>query len=120
MLCITKSASCTYGDRAFSIAALKFWNSLPAHLREIISTNRFKSKIKTSFKRHLFSAHSFQKNMFETTYMNGYRFAKIPYVVIYANKIPICVKVLVKKSSSTVAELRLFLFFLKIAKMGPF
>ena len=30
-------------------------------------------------------------------YINGFRFAKIPYFLVYNNKIRICIKVLVKK-----------------------
>lgn len=47
---IPRSFTTTYGDRAFSIAAPKLWNSLPLHLRQIESINLFKSQIKT----HLF------------------------------------------------------------------
>ncbi len=35
------------GDRAFSIAGPKFWNSLPVSLRLVSSESEFKSKLKT-------------------------------------------------------------------------
>ena len=41
----------TYGDRAFSAAAPKLWNSLPDELRKSKSTEIFKNKLKT----HLFN-----------------------------------------------------------------
>ena len=47
---VPRSSTTTYGDRAFSIAAPKLWNSLPVNLRETISIHLFKSKVKT----HLF------------------------------------------------------------------
>ena len=49
-LVVPRSSTTTYGDRAFSIAAPKLWNSLPVNLRETISIHFFKSKVKT----HLF------------------------------------------------------------------
>ena len=49
-LVVPRSSTTTYGDRAFSIAAPKLWNSLPVNLRETISIHLFKSKVKT----HLF------------------------------------------------------------------
>ena len=41
----------TYGDRAFSAAAPKLWNSLPDEIRKSKSTDIFKNKLKT----HLFN-----------------------------------------------------------------
>ena len=40
----------SYGDRAFSVAASKLWNSLPFHIRTSDSLSSFKSLLKT----HLF------------------------------------------------------------------
>ena len=46
-------------------------------------------------------------------HINDFRLAKILYFLIHNNKIRICIKVLVKTSSSTVAEFRLFQLLLK-------
>ena len=37
-----------YGDRAFSVAGLKLWNSFPSGLKGSSSTSAFKWDIKTS------------------------------------------------------------------------
>ena len=37
----------TLGDRAFMVAALRLWNSLPKELRLITNINSFKAHIKT-------------------------------------------------------------------------
>ena len=42
-----KSRLKLYGDRAFSVAAPKLWNSLPLELRQCDSTDCFKAKLKT-------------------------------------------------------------------------
>ena len=39
----------TYGDRAFSSAALKLWNSLPDHVKSKHTLTSFKSSLKTFF-----------------------------------------------------------------------
>ena len=46
-LAVPKSSTSTYGDRAFSVAAPKLWNSLPASIRITSSLDAFKRKIKT-------------------------------------------------------------------------
>ena len=47
-LLIEKSSkSKTYGDRAFSVAAPRLWNSMPMDLRDISSIETFKKKLKT-------------------------------------------------------------------------
>ena len=50
LLSVPKSASATYGDRAFSVAAPRLWNQLPLHIKNSESVNQFKSLLKT----HLF------------------------------------------------------------------
>ena len=51
LLCQPKVCTRTYGDRAFSAAAPKLWNSLPDHLRICDKYETFKKKLKT----HLFT-----------------------------------------------------------------
>ena len=46
-LVVPRSSTTTYGDRTFSIAAPKLWNSLPVTLKDIESLHIFKSIIKT-------------------------------------------------------------------------
>ena len=48
-LAVPKSftSTCTYGDRAFLVAAPKLWNSLPASIRITSSLDAFKRKTKT-------------------------------------------------------------------------
>ena len=53
LLAIPKSQTVTYGDRAFSVAAAKLWNSLPENIRCIDSLKNFKSAVKT----YLFNFH---------------------------------------------------------------
>ena len=36
--------TCTYGERAFSTAAPKLWNALPANVRSAASLEQFKSR----------------------------------------------------------------------------
>ena len=36
-----------YGDRAFSVSAPRFWNSLPDHIRDSQSVEIFKTHVKT-------------------------------------------------------------------------
>ena len=50
LLVIPKSRTKTYGDRRFSVAGPKYWNSLPLNIRLAPSLATFKSKLKT----HLF------------------------------------------------------------------
>lgn len=50
-LCEPMARLVTRGDRAFSVAAPKLWNSLPSNIREANSLCSFKSLLKT----HLFS-----------------------------------------------------------------
>ena len=50
LLVVPKSFTSTYGDRAFSIAAPKLWNNLPANIRITSALESFKRKLKT----HLF------------------------------------------------------------------
>ena len=47
LLVVPQSQLATYGDRAFSIAAPKLWNSLPLYLRNCSSLPVFKSELKT-------------------------------------------------------------------------
>ena len=46
-LSVPKSNSATYGDRCFSVAAPKLWNSLPTDFRFIKNLDSFKAKVKT-------------------------------------------------------------------------
>ena len=46
-LAVPRSSTTTYGDREFSIAAPKLWNSLPMTFKDIDSLYVFKSKVKT-------------------------------------------------------------------------
>ena len=50
LLVVPKSFTSTYGDRAFSVAAPKLWNNLPANIRTTSALESFKRKLKT----HLF------------------------------------------------------------------
>ena len=54
LLAIPKSQTVTYGDRAFSVAAAKLWNSLPENIRCIDSLKNFKSAVKSNY---LFNFH---------------------------------------------------------------
>ena len=45
-----KSRMVHYGDRAFSVAAPRLWNTLPRHVRHSPSLTSFKTALKT----HLF------------------------------------------------------------------
>lgn len=47
LLTVPKSASVSYGDRAFSIAAPKLWNALPAIIRSTETVSEFKTRLKT-------------------------------------------------------------------------
>ena len=50
---VTNARLKTFGDRAFAIYAPHLWNSLPLALRQLTSTNSFKSELKTYlFKKH--------------------------------------------------------------------
>ena len=46
-LVVPRSHLVTYGDRAFSVAALHLWNTLPVGLRRSENMNSFKLKLKT-------------------------------------------------------------------------
>ena len=46
-LSVPKSNTATYGDRCFSVAAPKLWNSLPGDFRYIENLCTFKTSIKT-------------------------------------------------------------------------
>ena len=50
LLVVPNSFTSTYGDRAFSVAAPKLWNNLPANIRTTSVLESFKRKLKT----HLF------------------------------------------------------------------
>jgi hypothetical protein len=53
ILSIPKVRTKAYGERSFSFCAPKQWNSLPAHIRHIPTTQAFKSALKT----YLFKLH---------------------------------------------------------------
>ena len=53
ILSVPRVRTKTFGERAFSLAAPKQWNSLPASLRNITSTTSFKKALKT----YLFKLH---------------------------------------------------------------
>ena len=53
ILSVPRVPTKTFGERAFSLAAPKQWNSLPASLRNITSTTSFKKALKT----YLFKLH---------------------------------------------------------------
>ena len=44
---VPKSRLKTYGDRAFSVVALRLWNQLPLELRSVTSVDQFKMQSKT-------------------------------------------------------------------------
>ena len=46
LLTVPSSNTKSYGDRAFSVAAPKLWNSLPVHIRTSDSLSSFKSLLK--------------------------------------------------------------------------
>ena len=50
LLDIPKTKTKTWGERAFSVAGPRLWNSLPLHLRSAESVDKFKADLKT----HLF------------------------------------------------------------------
>ena len=43
----TVETTVSFGDRAFSVAAPKLWNSVPYEIRSSENLNQFKSKLKT-------------------------------------------------------------------------
>jgi hypothetical protein len=51
LLCQPRANTCKYGDRSFSVAAPKLWNTLPDHVRASEKYEYFKRHLKT----HLFS-----------------------------------------------------------------
>ena len=46
-LTVPRFATSTYGERAFSVAVPKLWNSLPCKIRPAVSTGSFKTQLKT-------------------------------------------------------------------------
>jgi hypothetical protein len=46
-LCVPRTKTASYGDRAFSVCGPKLWNSLPQHLRGCSDFLQFKSLLKT-------------------------------------------------------------------------
>ena len=56
-LVVRKSFTRSYGDRTFFSAAAKLWNGLPRELRDAVSLDIFKSRLKT----HLFSRYYHSK-----------------------------------------------------------
>ncbi|KAL3063590.1 hypothetical protein OYC64_000009 [Pagothenia borchgrevinki] len=52
LLSIPTSTLCSFGDRAFSVAAPRLWNALPQDLRDYESLTVFQSRLKT----HLFNS----------------------------------------------------------------
>ena len=50
LLTVPKTRCVSYGDRAFSVIAPKLWNDIPLDIRESVSVESFKKKLKT----HLF------------------------------------------------------------------
>ena len=51
----------TFGRRAFSVAGLTVWNSLPLSLRDpALSSNSFRQSLKTNRVRRYHSAHTAQ------------------------------------------------------------
>ena len=49
LLVVPKSFTSTYGDRAFSVAAPKLWNNLPANIRTTSALESFKRKLKMHY-----------------------------------------------------------------------
>ena len=49
VLDVPKSRTKTFGDRAFSVAAPRLWNELPAHLRSTWTVEGFKQDLKTHY-----------------------------------------------------------------------
>ena len=47
LLKVPSTNTVSFGDRAFSVAAPKLWNSVPYEIRSAKSVNQFKSKLKT-------------------------------------------------------------------------
>ena len=56
LLKIPKSKLVSCGDKSFTVAAPKLWNSLPLELRSMSSVTAFKSNLKTYLFRKAFSA----------------------------------------------------------------
>ena len=54
LLQVPRSKLKSYGDRRFSIAGPKLWNSIPASLRNADSLNSFKKLLKTYLIRQAF------------------------------------------------------------------
>ena len=55
LLCLPKTNSVTYGQRAFSYAAPELWNSLPDNIKLSQSIAEFKSSLKTFFFKAAFN-----------------------------------------------------------------
>ena len=47
LLSLPRSATKTYGDRAFSVFAPRFWNTLPFDIRNLSCVSAFKKSVKT-------------------------------------------------------------------------
>ena len=47
VLVIPKTRTKSYGDRAFSVAAPKLWNTLPLYIQNVPNYDEFKNKLKT-------------------------------------------------------------------------
>ena len=60
----------TLGDRAFMVAALTLWNSLPKELRAITNVNSFKAHIKT----YIFRTVYLVSNFIFSSYLHAYIF----------------------------------------------
>jgi len=61
----------TFGRRAFSVAGLMVWNSLPDSLRDpALSSNSFRQSLKTNLFRLYHSAHTAQKCFMILRYIN--------------------------------------------------
>ena len=55
LLQVPRSKLKSYGDRRFSVAGPKLWNSIPASLRNAASLNSFKKHLKTYLFHQAFS-----------------------------------------------------------------
>ena len=60
LLVTPKAILKTYGERAFAVAALRLWNSIPLELRFSSLINIFKRHLKTYLVKHAFFFNSFK------------------------------------------------------------
>jgi len=51
-LIVRRTEQTTYGDRAFTVAGPRFWNSLSPHVKSASSVNIFKTRLKTFICSH--------------------------------------------------------------------